>query len=67
MPQKYTVQVIEQGKATRVQRVTLNAQNLGSYTVTSFGKDVSFATIVITAHAPTTTEEIEFQFGVAPK
>jgi hypothetical protein len=67
LPQKYIVQVIEQGKTTRVQRVTLNAQNLGSYTVTSFGKDVSFATIVITAHAPTTTEEIEFQFGVAPK
>ena len=64
LPQKYIVQVIESGGATRVVRVLLDAQNRGSYTITGFGKNISRATLVVTAHAPTTTEPAQFQFGV---
>ncbi|MBI5304621.1 MAG: immune inhibitor A [Chloroflexi bacterium] len=67
LPQKYIVQVIEQGATTRVKRVTLDAQNRGNYTIAGFGKDVTKATLVIAAFAPTTTEPTEYQFGVAPK
>ena len=67
LPQKYIVQVIESGSATRVVRVPLDAQNRGSYTITGFGKNISRATLVVTAHAPTTTEPAQFQFGVVPR
>ncbi len=67
LPQKYIVQVIESGGTTRIVRVPLDAQNRGNHTITGFGKNVSKATLVVTAHAPTTTEPTEFQIGVAPK
>ena len=67
LPQKYIVQVIESGGAPRIVRVPLDARNRGSYTIAGFGKSVSKATLVVTAHAPTTTEPTEFQFGVVPK
>ncbi|MCI0478498.1 MAG: immune inhibitor A, partial [Anaerolineales bacterium] len=67
LPQKFIVQIVETGNATRVVRVPLNAQNRGNYTITGFGKNIARATLVVTAHAPTTTEATEFQFGVAPR
>jgi len=67
LPQKYIVQVIEQGATTRVRRVTLDSLNRGNYTIAGFGKDVTRAALVISAFAPTTTEPIEYQFGVAPR
>ena len=66
LPQKYIVQLIETDSAPRIVRVPLDAQNRGSYTITGFGKNISKATLVVTAHAPTTTEPTEFQFGVVP-
>jgi immune inhibitor A len=67
LPQKYIVQVSEVGGATRIVRVPLDAQNRGSYTITGFGKNITRATLVVTAHAPTTTEPTEFQLGVVPR
>jgi len=67
LPQKYIVQVIESGASTQVVRVSLDAQNRGSLTIHKFGIDVTKAVLVVTAHAPTTTEPTEFQFSVVPK
>jgi hypothetical protein len=64
LPQKFIVQLIESGNATRIVRIPLDAQNRGSYTINGFGKNVTRATLVVTAHAPTTTEPTAFQFTV---
>lgn len=64
LPQKFIVQLIEAGNATRIVRVPLDAQNRGSYTLRGFGKDVTRATLIVTAHAPTTTEPSAFQFSI---
>jgi len=64
LPQKFIVQLIESGSATRIVRIPLDAQNRGSYTINGFGKNVTRATLVVTAHAPTTTEPTAFQFTV---
>jgi hypothetical protein len=67
LPQKYIVQLIETSGTTRVIRVPLDAQNRGSFTISDFGNNVTRATLVVTAHAPTTTEPIEFQYSVVPR
>ncbi len=67
LPQKYIVQVIEEGAATHIERITLDNQNRGQLTLTSSGGDLKKATIVINAFAPTTTEPVNFQLGVAPQ
>ncbi len=67
LPQRYIVQVVESGAATRVVRVPLDAQNRGHLTLAGFGTEISKAVLIVTAHAPTTTEPTEYQFGVAPR
>jgi immune inhibitor A len=67
LPQKYIVQVIEKSGTTNIKRITLDAQNRGSYTIAGFGKGVTSATLVVTAFAPTTTEVHEYQLGIVPK
>ncbi len=67
LPQKYIVQLIQFGSSTRVIRVSLDSFNRGNVTINGFGKDISRAALVVTAHAPTTTEPTEYQVGVAPK
>lgn len=67
LPQKFIVQLIESGNTTRVVRVPLDAQNRGSYTIRSFGKEIARATLVVTAHAPTTTEPTVFEFAITQR
>lgn len=67
LPQHFTVQVVETGAKTVVDRIALDNQNRGSLTIDSFGKDVSRAELVITAGAPTTTEQASYEFAVVPK
>lgn len=67
LPQRYMVQVIQVGAPTRVARIPLDNQNRGSFTITGFGKDVSRAILIVTAHAPVTTEPTEYQFAIVPK
>jgi hypothetical protein len=67
LPQKFIVQLIESGNTTRVVRVPLDAQNRGSYTLRGFGKDIARATLVVTAHAPMTTEPTVFEFAITPR
>lgn len=67
LPQKYIVQVVEKGNATRVARFKLDDQNRGSYTLNGFGKDITQAELIVTPFAPVTTEQTEFQYAVVPK
>ena len=67
LPQRFVVQVVGQGKATTVSRLQLDSQNRGNLTITGFGKDVTRAELIVTAQAPTTTEQAEYQFGIVPK
>lgn len=67
LPQKYIVQVVEVGTATRVSRMTLDNQNRGSFTISGFGKDVTRAELIVNAFAPVTTEQTQFQYSVVPK
>ncbi len=67
LPQKFIVQVVEQGSVTRVVRIKLDDQNRGSYTIGGFGKDVSRAELIVNAFAPVTTEQATFQYAVVPK
>lgn len=67
LPQRFTVQVVKTGKTTRVDRVELDDQNRGSFTIAGFGGDVSRAELVITTSAPTTTELAGYEFSVVAK
>lgn len=67
LPQKFIVQLIESGNTMRVVRVPLDAQNRGSYTLRGFGKEIVRATLVVTAHAPTTTEPTVFEFAITQR
>lgn len=67
LAQKFIVQVVEVGSATRVSRIKLDDQNRGSYTISGFGKDVSRAELIVNAFAPVTTEQTQFQYAVMPK
>jgi len=67
LPQKYIVQLIQFGSSTRVMRLPLDSFNRGKVTINGFGKDIARAVLVVTAHAPTTTEPTAYQVGVAPK
>lgn len=67
LPQRFTVQVVEQGSSTTVARMNLDDQNRGSLTISGFGKTMQRAELVITTSAPTTTEQADYQFSIAPK
>jgi immune inhibitor A len=67
LPQHFIVQVVETGSTTRVVRVPLDSQNRGTLTLAGFGKDISHAELIVTAFAPTTTEQTEYQFAIAPQ
>ena len=67
LPQRFSVQVVQQGGATRVVRLPLDDQNRGNITITGLGKDVTRAELIITAQAPTTTEQTQYQFSIVPK
>jgi immune inhibitor A len=67
LPQHYVVQVVESGTPARVVRVPLDDQNRGMLTIKGFGTSVSQAELVITAEAPTTTEETGYQFSLVPR
>lgn len=67
LPQRFIVQVVQQGKATTISRLQLDNQNQGNLTITGFGKDVTRAELIVTAQAPTTTEPAEYQFGIVPR
>ncbi|MBI4786644.1 MAG: immune inhibitor A [Chloroflexi bacterium] len=67
LPQKFTVQVVQTGGTTRVVRVPMDDQNRGNLTITGLGKEFTRAELIITAHAPTTTEPTQYQFAIVPK
>jgi immune inhibitor A len=67
LPQHYVVQVVESGPPAQVVRVPLDDQNRGMLTIKGFGTSVPQAELVITAEAPTTTEETEYQFSLVPR
>ena len=67
LPQRFIVQMVEQGKATNVVRVPLDNGNRGKLTISGFGKDVTHAELIVTAQAPTTTEQTEYDFAIVPK
>ncbi|MDE3089084.1 MAG: immune inhibitor A, partial [Chloroflexota bacterium] len=67
LPQRFIVQVVEKGNSTRVIRLPLDDQNRGTLTLAGFGADVTHAELIVTAGAPTTTEQTEYQFAVVPK
>ncbi|MEP7356434.1 MAG: hypothetical protein ABI847_04295 [Anaerolineales bacterium] len=62
LPQKFLVQVINQGGETTVQRVELDASNQGSATL-SLGSGGS-AIVVVSGITPFTTEEASYEFEV---
>ncbi|MBI3538247.1 MAG: immune inhibitor A, partial [Chloroflexi bacterium] len=63
LPQKYIVQIIQIGNSTRVTRLALDAQNRGKFSMTGLN-NFSKVEVVVTAHAPTTTEATEYQIEV---
>jgi immune inhibitor A len=67
LPQHYAVQVVESGTPTQVVRLPLDDQNRGMLTIKGFGKSVSQAELIVTAEAPTTTEETDYQFSIVPQ
>ena len=67
LPQHFILQVVEKGSATRVVRVPLDSQNRGTLTLTGFGRDIAHAELIVTAFAPTTTEQTEYQFAIVPQ
>ncbi len=67
LPQRYIVQLVQRGGTTRVVRIPLDANNRGNIVLAGFGKGVSRADLVVTAHAPTTTEPTDYEFAIVPR
>ena len=67
LPQNFIVQIVEAGNPTRVVRLPLDSNNRGNLTIAGFGKDISHAELVVTAFAPTTTEQTEYKLSIVPK
>lgn len=67
LPQKYVVQLVEKGNATRVTQMKLDDLNRGTFTINGFGSDVTQAELIVTPFAPVTTEPTQFQYAILPK
>jgi hypothetical protein len=64
VPQEFLVQLIIGGRETRVQRMSLDAQNRGSFTVPRLGQDAEYAVLVVSALAPATTERTAYTYKI---
>jgi immune inhibitor A len=67
LPKEYIVQVIEAGTPAQVVRIPLDSQNRGKLTIAGFGKAVPHAELVVSAFAPTTTEQTQYELAIVPQ
>jgi len=66
LPQRFLVQLIEMGDRTRVRRMKLDDAKRGELTLNSLGTQVERAILVISALAPLTTEEAQYEYAIVP-
>ena len=65
LPQTFLVQVIEQGKTTRVERLQLDARQHGTLRVDGFGRDLDRVVLAISGLTRYTTEPASFSYTIA--
>ncbi len=63
LPQRWLVQLVLFGPQTTVQRLTLNEDQTGEWEI-PLGGGVERAVVVVSAHAPVTTEVASYQYSV---
>ncbi len=66
LPQQYLVQVVQQGKATSVQRLQLDAQQQGSLSLDGLGSDVGRVVLAISGLTRYTTEPAAYSYTITP-
>ena len=66
LPQTFLVQVIEQGKATRIERLPLDAQQHGTLAIDGFGQDLDRVVLAISGLTRYTTEPATFSYTITP-
>lgn len=64
LPQKFIVQAIEFGAATRVVPIALDMQNRGTYQLPARGQNVNRVVIAISGSTPVTWEMADYQYRV---
>ncbi len=63
LPQRYLVQLIEQGDTAQVRRLELDANNIGQVTVPGLGVDVDRVVLVVSGRTPFTTEPATYSYS----
>jgi immune inhibitor A len=67
VPQEFIVQVITTGQQTRIERMTLDSQNHGTFTVSGLGSTVDRAVLAVSAVTPVTTDWAAYRYQVTQK
>ncbi len=62
VPQEFVVQLITIGEETRVERMALDEQMRGQMTIPGLGRDIDSAVLVVSAMAPSTTEQAAYTY-----
>lgn len=65
LPQKYLVEVIAQGKQTRIERLQLDAQQHGALVVSGLGRELDRVVVAISGLTRYTTETARFNLSVS--
>ncbi len=66
LPQRFLVEVIEQGKQTHIQRLQLDEQQHGKLTLSSLGEGVDRVVLAISGLTRYTTEPARYSYSVSP-
>lgn len=67
LPQTFLVQVIEQGQATRVRRLSLDQSQRGTITIDGFGRELDRVVLAISGLARYTTEPAAYSYTITPR
>ena len=67
LPQRFLVQIIEQGKATRIERLPLDDQQHGTISIEGFGRDLDRVVLAISGLSRYTTEPAAYSYTVTPR
>ena len=67
VPQRFLVQLIEQGDQTRVQQIDLDASNHATIDIPGSGEGVSKAVIVIAAATEDTSETAHYAYSLTTR
>jgi immune inhibitor A len=66
LPQRFLVQVIEEGKTPRIHRLQLDSNQRGSLTIERLGEDVDRVVLAVSGLTRYTTERASYRYAITP-